>query len=75
MSHFLFCIKEYTIKQGSNWLSFSFNHTNICQHNGRLFGDFVVLLLSTFSTFGDIQFIMTFAPLIGVLMATLNVAQ
>jgi hypothetical protein len=24
MSHFLFCIKEYTNKQGSNWLSFNF---------------------------------------------------
>ena len=22
MSHFFFCIKEYTNKQGSNWLSF-----------------------------------------------------
>jgi len=31
MSHFsLFCIEEYTIKQGSNWLSFSFKNN---QHN------------------------------------------
>ena len=58
MSHFsLFCIEEYTIKQGSNWLSFFILNTTYNQHNGRSFWrlcrplniDFVDVLCVTFS--------------------------
>ena len=45
MSHFLFCIKEYTNKQGSNWLSFGDLFV-------VLFGDLFVVLFT--------QIIMTF---------------
>ncbi len=49
----LFCIKEYTNIKGSNWLSFSFKiiNTNIRQHNGRPFGDYVVLFNVDFIDF------------------------
>ena len=60
MSHFsLFCIEEYTIKQGSNWLSFSFKSTQWSS-----FGDYVVLLMSTFLS-------TSLAPLNGVYLASI----
>ena len=53
MSTSLFCIKEYTIKQGSNWLSFLIQIIN--QHNGRLFGDlFVVLFGDLYTIYNDV---------------------
>ncbi len=52
MSHFsLFCIKEYTNIKGG-FPSFNFNnHTNINQHKWSSFGDYVVILISTLSTY------------------------
>jgi hypothetical protein len=61
MSHFFFCIKEYTIKQGSNGLSFSLGNTMVV-----LFGDFFVVLFGDLFVVFYTIYIMTFAPLIGV---------
>ena len=45
MSHsFSFCIKEYTIKQGSNGLSFSLGNTMVV-----LFGDLFVVLYTIYN--------------------------
>ena len=68
MSHFFFCIKEYTNKQGSNGLSFSFNN----QHNGRLFGDLFVVLYTIYND-GYLRHLS--ASLLTTFSATLNVVQ
>jgi hypothetical protein len=70
MSHFLFFVSRNTqLNKAAIGCPFSFN-----KQTQILFDTMVVLLMSTLSTFG-VTFSDVLAPLIGVLMATLNVVH